>query len=290
MNKVYHLEVEAFSMRFGCLREQNTRYTNLFFTHEDAYREGKKVMDNKIRKLYEASGFCNGNPDSPTLEDFIKANQVFDDWTITEIDLDRLKDMENTGEERMHEYYKESPPIHIEYSYNYKGELMHRYYIWRSSGNELQAFNPSGTYYQNSEGDDLPDAGTKFHIGDFVRLNRLVESMDGKYNMDTVFVVASTPKRHNDGTLIENSYRIKTVSKEGEYQWDPDLHLPFSGIHENELVKHEGEIDANSPLLFLRRVLLGEFGDVDIMVKKLENGEIALTPDVTWEELICWSI
>ena len=287
MNKIYHLEVEAYSMRFGCLREKNACYAGLFFSHEEAYRKGKEVMDKKIRKLYEASSYCDGKPDGPTLEDFIKANQVFDYWTITEIDLDRLKAMADADKKSIREYYKQSPPIHIEYAYDHNGELLRRYYIWRS---ELQAFDSSGTYYQNREGDDLPEAGTKFHVGDFVRLNRPGESIDGKFSTETVFVVAGTPRREKDGTLKENSYRIETVSKEGKYQWDSDFHLPFSGIHENELVMHEDEVDIGSPLWFLRRVLLGELGDVGEIVKKLEKGEIALTPDVTWEELICGSI
>ena len=285
MNKVYHLEVEAHSTRFGCLREKNACYANLYFALEEAYQAGKKVMDEKIRKLYEASDYCDGTPESRTLEDFIKANQVFDHWTITEINLDRLKDMEQAGKERLREYLKESPPIHIEYAYDHNGDLLHRYYIQRFV-DDLQAFNFSGTYYQNREGDELPEAGTKFQIGDFVRLKRPLESIDDKFTADTVFVVASTPLRKMDGALIENSYRIETVSRKGVYQWDSDFHMPFSGIHENELVRHEGEVDTGSPLWFLRRVLLGEFGDVGEMIKMLENGEISLTPDVTWEELI----
>jgi len=35
MNKAYHLEIEAYSMRFGCLREKNASYAGLFF-----YRRG----------------------------------------------------------------------------------------------------------------------------------------------------------------------------------------------------------------------------------------------------------
>jgi hypothetical protein len=289
MNKVYHLDIEVYSMRYGCLREKNARYANLFFSLEDAYQAGKEIMNKKIRELYEDSYYCNGKPNSRTLEDFIEADRLFDWWAITEIDLDRLKAMEDAGCERMRKYHKESPPIHIEYAYNHKGELLHRYYIWRM-GNDLQAFNFSGTYYQNREGDELPEAGTKFQIGDFVRLKRPGKTIDGKFDTDVVFVVADLPNRNKDGLLIENTYRIETVSKEGKYQWDSDFHLPFSGIHENELVKYEGDVDVNSPLWFLRRVFLGELGDVSEMVKKLENGELALTPDVTWGELKCESI
>ena len=295
MNKVYHLEIEVYSTRFGCLREKKTHLANLFFTHEEAYRKGKEIVDRKIRSIYEvsvdrknrelykSSDYLIETPDSLSLEDFAESEKVFVRWTITEIDLDRLKAMEDAGIQGKSGYHKQSPPIHIEYTYNHKGELLHRYYVWRY---ELQAFHSIGTYYQNREGDDLPEAGTKFSVGDFVRLTRPHESMDGKFSTDTVFVVAATPLRKKDGTLRENSYRIETVSKEGKYQWDSDFHLPFSGIHENELIKHEDEVDTGSPLWFLRRVLLGELGDVGEMVKKLENGKIALTPDVTWEELI----
>jgi len=295
MNKVYHLEVEVFSKRFGCLREKKSHIADLFFTHEEAYRKGKEIVDRKIRRFYEeaidkrnrelykTSDCREGTPYSLTVDDFVKSEKVFARWTITEIDLDRLKAMEDAGNQGKSGYHKQSPPIHIEYTYDHNGELLHRYYIWRF---ELQAFHSGGTYYQNRDGDDLPEAGTKFRVGDFVRLTRPHESMDGKFSTDTVFVVEATPLREKDGTLRENSYRIETVSKEGKYQWDSDFHLPFSGIHENELIKHEDEVDTGSPLWFLRRVLLGELGDVGEMVKKIENGEISLVPDVTWEELI----
>jgi hypothetical protein len=36
----------------------------------------------------------------------------------------------------------------------------------------------------------------------------------------------------------------------------------------------------------LRRVFTGEFEGVDNIVAKMESGEIVLTPDVTWEELL----
>jgi hypothetical protein len=275
----YHLEIVAYSGRFGSLLEKGHYQAELFFSHEEARQRGKEILATKIRKLYETSEYYAAKE---TLEDFLdEANYSF---TITDIDLAQRRD--SAGYKRKEAYWRQRP-AHVEYAYDYAGALLQRTYIYRRN---YAAFDSSGVYYQNWEGDDAPEAGTKFQIGDFVRLMRPAKNLDGSFGTDTVFVVTALPKRDKEGWLIENTYRIETISARGEYQWDSDFHHPFSGIHENMLVKHEGEIAKDSPLWFLRRVFLGEFAEVEGIVQNMERGEIALTPNITWEELLCGSI
>jgi hypothetical protein len=299
MNKAYHLVVEACSTRFGNLREKNSCHADVFFTHEEAYQKGKEVLTEKIQKLFEASDYCDGKsertrkehardrahhkPGKGTVNGFVEDGQVRYLWRITEIDLDRLMEYEDYDGF----FSEDCPLIHIQYTYDYDGELLHRYYYWPVG---LEVFSDGGVYVHIREGDDLPEAGTRFQVGDFVRLKRPMETRDGKFDTETVFVVYDSPQPFKGMRYWENIYFIETVSEDGRYLCDQDFHAPDSGIHENELVLHDGEVNENSPLWFLRRVHLGELGDIEEITEKLLNGEIALTPSTTWEELQCGSI
>ena len=283
MNKVYHLIVEAHSTRYGELREPRSEYSDIFMSHEEAYAEGKRVLTQKIESLYEDSDYCTNKDNGSTLADFLKDNMVRHRWIIEEVDLDILKTYNNRDN------YRARRPAHMEYLYDLNGDLVsqcHWYYFdsVRDSG---------GTCFQYREGDDLPEAGTKFKVGDFVRLKRAWNRHPApSFDTDTVFSIIGIPQRDKEGRLKENTYHIETVSERGEYLWDLNFHYPFQGIHETELVKHEGEVDKNSPLWFLHSVFIS--GQTDYknteefekgIIHKLERGKILLTPDITWQDI-----
>ena len=268
-NRVFHLKVEAHSTRFGKLKEQNSLYSEIFFSHEEAWEAGKEHLQRAIRRLYEKSDYSE-----LSFEAFINDDQVFYYWMILEIDLARLQTCEWPKSDKYHLY----PPAHISYTYDLDGELLHRFLWW---------FGSEGSVcIQKHEGDELPEAGTKFQLGDFVQLKRPL-SADGlrRFGTKEVFVITGIPVRDSEGYLNENKYSIETVSEWGKYLWDLDFGWPFSGIHESELVKYEGEIKDVSPLVFLRRVFCRESEQVREVVRKLEHREILLTPHISWREI-----
>ena len=282
MNKVYHLIVEAHSTRYGELQEPRPQYSQICMSHEEAYDVGKHVLGEKVGKLYANSDYCT-KYDSRTLEDFIKDNMVYCRWIIEEIDLDILKTY------NYRDNYRARRPAHMEYLYDLNGDLLSQCHWYYGDG----VRDSGGSCFQYREGDDLPEAGTKFKEGDFVRLKRAWNRHPApSFDTSTVFSIIGVPPRDKEGQLVENTYHIETVSERGEYLWDLDFHYPFQGIHETELVKHEGEVDKNSPLWFLHSVFIS--GQTDYkndeefekgIIRKLEKKTILLTPDVTWREI-----
>ena len=282
-NRVFHLKVEAHSTRFGKLKEKYSQYSELFFSHEEAWEAGKEHLKRAVQSLYEESDYSvkteclpkelNWEPAEPSLEAFISDDQVYYDWTIWEIDLDHLQNCEWPAGGK----YRLYPPAHISYKYDLDGELLHRYHWW---------FGPGGSVcIQKHDGDDLPEAGTKFLVGDFVQLKRPLKlGGQRRFGTDAVFVITGIPVRDSEGFVKENKYHIETVKEWGEYIWNLDFGWP-SGIHESELVKYEGEIKYDSPLEFLRCVFCGEDEQVQEVVRKLECGKILLNPCISWEDI-----
>ena len=123
MNKAYHLEVEAYSMRFGCLREKNACYANLFFSHEEAYQKGKEVMDRR----------GNGSVVSPDNEGYVNLVRVHKQHLLPytgevpeNINVLRkiIKGETNISLKRLKEFYGENfieditPPCSIPHSHD----------------------------------------------------------------------------------------------------------------------------------------------------------------------------
>ena len=278
MNKVYLLQVEVYSTYFGILKEKNALRSELFFSHEDALEQGKKYVKEKVEACYKASDYCDGNAGSLSLEDFLRDEKVYYRFTITEIDPELLENyiFPEGGNYHLH------TPAHVEYEYDLEGSLIGRNFWWYYLG---LVDNP-GVCFQNREGDELEGAGKKFLIGDFVNLKRELRTGTGDiFGTDTLFVVYNTPRRADDGGLIENMYNVSTVGKWGEYIWDLDFHYPFQGIHESELVKYEGEVDENGPFMFLKRLYLDEIEDAEAVIKKLIDGKVLLTSTKSWWDI-----
>ena len=267
-NKIYHLRVEAYTTRFGNLKGKEPFYSELFFSYEEAWERGKERLHYMAQELFENSGY-------DSMEEFLQDKQIEYSWKIDEEFINKPSELSLSND---------WPLSQIVYDYDFDGELFSRNFVWENSGSEV--------YRQVRENDTLPEAGTKFKIGDFIRLKRPRKTRYDHTDFENVFVVAGVPRRDDEGRLEENTYYIETVGKKGEYLWDWDWHFPFSGIHEDELEKYEGEIDKNSPLMFLRRIFLNEFKDVysdewgdNAIVRKLEKYEILLSPCLSWREI-----
>jgi len=277
-NSVYHLKVEAYSNRIGELGDLDDGYverffSGVFFSLDEARETGKARLHHIIQELYKRSGFDNK-------QEFLTDDMLHYDFEIFEHALDSFEQCK-----RPETYdYDLYPPTFIKYEYDFDGELINRNYVWKSESVEI--------YRQVRENDSLPEAGTKYQKGDFVQLRTLRRNRYDHIDFGNIFLVVGTPTRDEDGRLKDNTYSIETIGKKGEYLWDWDWHYPFSGIHEDELVKYEGEIDKNSPLLFLRGAFLGDFDDMftdehgdSAIIRELENYRILLSPCTSWREI-----
>ena len=290
-NTVYHLQIEAYSRKFDRLKEKNSIYSKVLFSHEAAWDTGKWYMADTVQALYDVSGY---EKDGLSLQDFV-ADQICYHWTITEIDLELLHKDGCPKNEELHL----APSAHIKCQYDLYGELIGRSFWWYSDGIYCFFNVNSHGFIEKRVGDELPGAGQKFQVGDFVRMKRLWKGLCTLYGFDgdEIFVVTNAPIRNakileEKKACFENTYCIGTAGKRGEYIWDVHFHGYSLGLHENELVKYEGEVSEDSPLMFLRQVLLGEYDDMFTdeydnrwIVRKLKEGEISLAPCLSWREI-----
>jgi len=279
---VYHVEVIAHSTKFGSLQEKDSHFCNVYLTHDEAFKSGKEWLDNRIERLYKSSDYCDGKEDSLTLQDFLNDGFVYYRFIVTEIDVKLWKTYNYPRKDK----HLHKPP-HVEYEYDLNGELLQSCYVYYLD-------NVPFSYLQRREGDDEPTAGTKFKMGDFVRLKRpLVSDFNEKYDTKQIFVISGIPSRDENGVLIENCYHVDTVGKNGEYKWAVDFHYPFQGIHESELeavsyhtmINSDDIDDVNTPLWFLQRLMRGEVENQQKILQKLRNGEISLDSNSLWYQL-----
>ena len=276
-NTIYHLKVVAYPKQFGKLRPTDVLYSGIFFSLEEAWENGKKHLADKAQAFYDASGY---GPKGLSLKEFIDDDQMYYYWTITEYPLDNFNEIEWPKTYN----YTLYPHNYIEHIYDFNGEMLCRYYIW-----DMRSMNARRYIY---DGDDLPEAGKKFKVGDFVQLKRPLKSNYDSFDVHDIFVVFGTPRLDEEGHVESNGYGIETVTEKGEYLWHLEFGFSWDGIHESELVKYEGEVPEDSPLMFLRRVFLGEFDGMFIdeygdrgIVRKLEEGEISLSTCLSWREI-----
>ena len=274
-NTIYHLNVTTYPRQFGKLRPKDVLFSGIFFSLEAAWENGKKRLDDKAQGFYDASGNASKGL---SLKEYIGNDQMYYFWTITEYPLDNFNEKEWPKTNN----YSLYPHNYIEHIYDFDGEMLCRYYIW-----DIRSMN-ARRYI--CDGDDLPEAGKKFKVGDFVRLKRPLTSNYKNFDVDDIFVVFGTPRWDEEGHIYSNNYGIETVTECGEYLWHLEFGYCWGGIHESELVKYEGEVPEDSPLMFLRQVFLGEFdgmfndeyGSRGIL-RKLEDCEILLSPRLSWQ-------
>lgn len=287
-NIVYHVKVEAHSSidRIGRLVEKDYLYSDIFFTHKEAYEEGLSRLIEKLGRLYELSEYRTGL----TMEDFINDRQAWYEFTVMEIDLEAAKTYDYRAAKPNSGFRLANRPPYLEYSYSHSGELLECNYVYCFA--DFNEVGNSGTMssLKYRPGDELPGAGRKFKPGDLVRLVRPCFSHEYRSLFDTeqIFVVMETPKRDKEGLLISNTYYIETVSEYGDYFWNFNFNNYANDIHESELQPYSGELPEGSPLLFLQRLARGGFGDrrkqADI-VAKLESGEISFRDSVMRKDI-----
>ena len=291
-NIIYHVKVRAHTAprRFGGLIEVSSGYCDLFFTHKKAYEAGSSFLQNRVRKLYEASAYCTGSEDDPSIEDFIKDGHIEYDFTIMEIDLEAAKTYD--WKKRPHlglGFCLSNRPPFLEYTYNLEGDMTGCNYVYCNDFSEAgNAFPVARVEYR--PGDEAPEAGTKFRPGDLVRLDRpyFSEKCWRMFDTDTVFVIIDTPKRDNCGRLVENTYSVATASESREYPWGSDRFCDSFYIHETKLRSYEGELPAVNPLRLLQKWARGEIklpDDGKTLTDKLESGEISLRSAVMWRDI-----
>ena len=210
--------------------------------------------------------------------ELIKEALQEDDCTVDEIANEDVKytfQVEEFDTDTERADYSIGWSEHIEWNYNYKGELIDRFEMHYSFG------------YERLPGDEKEDAGTHFETGSFVTVidEKRWDRDNAYYDKENgaVYVVAGQPGKRSSWKhpdAWENVYCLNYIDT-----WNC---LTHTHIHERDLKLYEGEISEESPLWVLRKIALGELKVSEEMGQNIWEGTILLddpTRQKSWRDI-----
>ena len=273
--KIYLLKVE-------CYFDEEEHYENVYSTKDKAIKEGKERLEKIFKKQYK-SYFDDDDEKNEipelTYEQLFKLKAIYD-FSIIEYDpqivdeLDRLEKLPI-----IEEYYKddlysaEIEPLKIIHSYDYNGNEI---YI---SGQ--YAFNYKGQRIErkimmNYEDYNNPLAGSKFKIGDIVKIKKCNKNYDFE---DKLHVITEIPHKKENQKFFRNSYKV--IVNHNSY--DEGCHVDV--FDENELELYTEKLPEDSPLIFLSKYFKGEIKLENTKWIDIECGNITLNENKSFRDI-----
>lgn len=247
--------------------EEDASFSRVFLQFEEAKRFLLVCFEDRLHDIYHEDRLSAGDGKKPFIDispswrkEYI-SEYVHYSLVISELDTERL---ENPPSEE--DFF--SPP-QIDWMVRYTGEVRERYYVFGERE------------YECRESDLLPEAGTKFARGDFVRCS------DGEYceEYPHVYLVDELPVRQ-EGVPFENLYGLLYI--------DTDILARGAAavrrdtLHEADLERCTVE-DANcgmkEQLLVLQKLLKGEIEADPALWKEIVCGRILFNSQKSWREI-----
>lgn len=234
---------------------------------ERAKKKGLEYIETEFREYYDRI-FDNGTPKGKelTLDELFELSGMYD-ISITEFDPYEADKIEKFDYE--YDEYFLHEPTHKIYSYDYKGEFIGMEVQYKTIHHKHHGIN---VYMQPS--DFKEGAGTKFKVGDIVKIN------SKNYDLyDRLHVITFVPKKKKGQKYFENIYDVIT----NHNQFDNGCHV--DSFREDELELYNGKLEEDSPILFLSKIYKEE---IKISPKKLSDlkvGNIALNDAPSFREI-----
>ncbi len=241
--KTYLLQIKTYDYS----DETDDEYIEIFNTFERAKSYGLEFL------THELESYCKDI--NKSIKQALKEYKIDYDFRITEEDIEYAENFKKKLEfEEEIEELLIYEPTHKEFILDYTGEITNiciRY-----------LFNQKETKWRNcvylKPNDLLPNAGTKFKIGDLVKIVKPNKRMeDCSYNehpeYSDVYVVRYLPRRIEGQKYLRNTYALSEISDDnyapGIYTWE---------FHEEQMAEYDEEIEENSPIDVLRKIIKKE--------------------------------
>lgn len=248
--KVYLLNLDYFYENI----EQNEYYTEVYSSLEKAVEDGKYFLNRR----YNDKGF----------RDY--------EFKVTEIDLEYAEEF---SKEKLNIFDREElgkyEPTHIVYYFSINGELLYKHLKYKDKQRKyLKGFT---MYLEDFE----ENAGQKFKIGDIVTIKKRNE--DEYYSLeyldywteDKLYIVRELPKKAKDQKYFNNTYSLISTYNEDEF-----MKGLFTFRHyEKDIEKYDVNMDGNSPIGFLQKIIKNEIAVTSETWTKLKTGQILLEQD-----------
>ena len=242
----------------SCRGNQDEEY-NVYSSLDKAINAGVEYFKNEFKNFLVDKDNIGASE-----EKMMKINEFDYYFEVTEI-----ADLEYTENFDMNLYPKEEylkfEPTHKIYSFKYNGELENIIYAYKKK-NKSNSWKASIKLYPE---DFEEGAGEKFKVGDIVKLSENVcKSIET--NPDKLYIVRFLPRRIEGQKYFENTYGLIST-------FDNEVinGLFTEEYYEKDIIKYDGEIDSNSPIGILQKIIKGEIKISNNTWQLLKNGEIS---------------
>lgn len=251
--KIYLLKCSIMSLR----DQYEVHFENVYSKLEIAKQKGMEYLETKIKKYYNDS-FDHGCPKGKELtKDELFDLSVIYDLEVIEFDPEITDKIDRLDYDFLATYTYQ--PSHIIYSYDYNGELLYIEAQYRKSNNKGHGIN-----FVMKPSDFEKDAGTKFKVGDIVKIKQNRDKYFTNYEMENrLHVVISVPNKPEGKKYFENKYGVIT----NHNIYDNGCHKHCFREDELELI-NEKTIPKDSPILFLSKIYKG---DIKISKDKMSD-------------------
>ncbi len=260
--KTYLLLAKVYAYREDVIEDE---YEEVFSNFERAKEFGLNFI---TKKLYS---FCKDKNQS--VNQCIKDELVDYDFRVIEEDIEYAEKFDKTLDifEEIEELLIYEP-THKEYILDYLGRTTN--ICIRYLPNQKEVVGHNSLYLKPN--DLLKNAGTKFKVGDVVKIikpnNKLEDLSYYDYSENNnIYVVRFLPRKIEGQKYLRNTYALSEVVEEnyspGIYTWE---------YHEEQIALYDGEIEKNSPIDVLRKILKREIRINRDTWNKLKCGQISL--------------
>ena len=240
---IYLLKCSIMSLR----DQYEVHFENVYSTLEIAKQRGMDYLETKLREYYNDS-FDNGCPKGKELtKDELFDLSVIYDFEVTEFDPARADSIDKLEFDFLTAYTHK--PSHIVYSYDYNGILIYVEAQYKTTHHKGYGIN-----FVMKPSDFEIDAGTKFKVGNIVKIKQNRDKYFTNYEMeDRLHVVTQVPKKQEGQKYFENRYDVITnhniydngchehCFREEELNWFTDDGLKLAGFSESDIKKIKNE-------------------------------------------------
>ena len=240
--KIYLLDVKTYEYLEQVYEEQ---YAEVFSNFERARDYGIEFIKKQFKN------YCKDN--NKSIEQGIKNENIDIDFRIVEEDIEYAEKFNKTIDlfdniENLLIY----EPTHKEYIMDYNGRITDiciRYLV-----NQKDTHRKNSLYLKPN--DLLKNAGTKFKVGDFVKIIKSGED-DITYKFypkySDIYVVRYLPRQIKGQKYLRNTYALSEIIDD---DFAPGIYT--NEFHEEQIENYDKEVKENSPIDVLRKIFINE--------------------------------
>ena len=258
--KTYLLQVESYDY----IDELDDDYVEVFSTYKRAKKYGLEFLNKKLESYCE---YIN-----KSIKQALKEDKIDYDFRIIEEDLEYAEKFnQQLGICEEIEKLLIYEPTHKEYILDYTGKITN--ICIRYLPNQKETKERNSLYLKPN--DLLPTAGTKFKIGDLVKIikpNKKMEDYSYEFypEYSDVYVVRYLPRRIEGQKYLRNTYALAEIKNDN---YSPGIYT--MEFHEEQIAEYDDSIKENSPIDVLRKIIKKEIKVNRETWEKLKNGIIS---------------